>query len=191
MRGDDRALPRPAVHLTGRGPRATDTFHLVLAVVAVVAGVAGLVDEWLHDWSGLATRLSLQLPAWLVWGGALVAGAVHLVRRGQRAPWYRVWSLVEVLEEHDRLTLFVGRLGPRHDGLVVRRGETVTLDAQQVRGATSAYRLTTPSGEMTFTADAFLGRLTREPLDEAARRAGVTVAVTGDAGRIRTGAPVT
>lgn len=181
---DAFATPAPAVFLPGRGPRIGAALGPVLAVVAVVAGVVGLIDEALSGFTGEAVRRGTTYPAWLVWAGALVIGAVALVVRARRAPWYRGWSMVELSDRPDGIVLFVGRLGARHEGLTVRRGETVQLTASRQLRSTYKYVVTAPSGSMTFEADGFVQKLTMQPLEEAAARHGITVLTEGDAARI-------
>lgn len=186
-RGDAATTPVPAVFLSGRGPRVGAALTPVLAVVAVVAGVVGLGFEAVSGFTGTAERYGSTFPAWAVWAGAIALGGGALVVRARRAPWYRGWSMVEMVDRPDEVLLLAGRLGARHEGLVVRRGETVEIDAAHQLRTSYRYTVTAPSGAMTFTADGFVHRLTMQPLDDAAARHGITVVTTGEATRIRRG----
>ena len=183
-RGDAATTPTPALHLPGNGPRAGAALNLVVAVLAVVAGAVGLAVEATTGFTGTGQRYGTTFPMWVAWSAALVAGAAALVVRARRAPWYRGWSMLEVLDRPDGVVLFAGRLGARHAGLAVRRGETVEIDVEHQLRTTSRYTVTAPSGSMTFTADGFVHKLTMRPLEEVAARHGITVRTTGEATRI-------
>jgi hypothetical protein len=183
-RGDAFATPAPAVYLPGRGPRVGAALTPVLAVVGVVVGTVGLAYEAVSGFAGTGHRFGQTVPMWGAYGVILVASVVVLVRRARRAPWYRGWSMVEMQERPDGLVLFVGRLGARHEGLSVRRGETVMIAASGGLRSNYQYVVSAPSGSMTFAADGFIHKLTMEPLDEAAARHAITVVTSGDAERI-------
>ncbi|GIG41421.1 hypothetical protein [Cellulomonas phragmiteti] len=182
--GDAFATPAPAVYLPGRGPRLGAALTPVLAVVGIAAGAVGLVVEGMTGFAGDAQRFGTTFPLWVVWVGLVVMGAGAFVVRARRAPWYRGWSMVEMLDRPDGIVLFAGRLGARHEGLPVRRGETVELSGSGGLRSTYQYVVSAPSGSMTFTAEGFLHRLTMQPLDEAAARHGITVVTSGEAARI-------
>lgn len=184
-RGDAATTPAPAVFLPGMGPRLGSQLTPVLAVLALVAGVVGLVVEAVNGFSGTAERRGSEFPAWIMWAGALAFGVGFLVVQSRRAPWYRGWSMIEMLDRPDGIVLFAGRLGKNHEGLVVRRGETVEIAVAHQLRVTHEYVVTAPSGSMRFTADGFPKRLTMQPLDEAAARHGITVVTTGAASSIR------
>jgi len=183
-RGDAATTPAPAVFLPGRGPRVGAAMNTGLAVVGVVAGVVWIAVEATNGFEGTMQRGSVTFPAWLVGLLMVVAGAVALLVRARRAPWYRGWSMVEILDRPDGVVLFAGRLGARHEGLVVRRGETVEIAATHQLRTSYQYVVTAPSGELRFTADGFVHKLTMQPLEEAAARHGITVVTVGDAARI-------
>ncbi|WP_448630396.1 hypothetical protein [Cellulomonas soli] len=187
----DRTVPRPAILLTGRHRRSRGLLFATFAVLCMVGGTWGLAYEATHGWSGRGERWGQELPAWPFYLAYLVFGAVALLRRGRvYAPWYQRWSYVELVEDGG-LRLFVGRLGPRQDGLPVRRGETVTIDAR-LRGRPGHgvgrdydYRISAPAGELAFHAEGYIHRLTMEPLVSRADVWGITVATTGEATRIQ------
>lgn len=170
--------------LPGRGPRVGAALGPVLAVIGIAAGVVGLVAEAMSGFTGEAHRYGTTFPAWFVWAAALVIGVIALVVRARRAPWYKAWSMVELVDRPDGIVLFAGRLGARHEGLTVRRGETVELAASRQLRSTYKYVVTAPSGSMTFEADGYIQKLTMQPLEEAAAKHGITVVAAGDAGRI-------
>lgn len=182
--GDAFATPAPAIFLPGRGPRAGAALNTVLAVVGAVVGVVGLADETVSGFTGAGQRFGQTFPMWVVYVVILAVSVVALVRRARRAPWYRAWSLVEMLDRPDGLALFVGRLGARHEGLVVRRGETVMIAASGGLRSTYQYVVSVPSGSMSFTAEGFIHKLTMEPLEAAAARHAITVVTSGKAERI-------
>ncbi|MCC2315003.1 hypothetical protein [Cellulomonas xiejunii] len=183
-RGDAATTPTPAVFLPGRGARVGAAMNTGLAVVAIIAGVAWIAVEAATGFEGSMQRGSATLPAWLVGLLMVVVGAGALLLRARKAPWYRGWSMVEMLDRPDGITLFAGRLGARHEGLVVRRGETVEIAATHQLRTSYQYVVTAPAGEMRFTADGFVHKLTMQPLEEAAARHGITVVTVGDAARI-------
>ena len=183
-RGDAFATPAPAVYLPGRGPRAGAALNHVVAIVFVVVGSVGLAYEAVSGFIDTAQRFGQTFPMWLVYAAGLVFGVHALVQRARRAPWYRGWSMVEMLERPDGLVLFAGRLGARHEGLVVRRGETVAIAASGGLRASHQYVVSAPSGSMTFSADAFVHKLTMKPLEEAAARHAITIITSGTAERI-------
>lgn len=182
--GDAFGTPTPAVHLPGRGARIGAALTPVLAVVGVVGGVVGLAVETMSGFTGTGQRYGQTIPMWVVYAAILVMGTAALVQRARRAPWYRGWSMIEMVDRPDGIVLFAGRLGARHEGLAVRRGETVTIAASGGLRSTYQYVVTAPSGAMTFTADGYVHRLTMQPLEEAAVRHGITVVTTGEAARI-------
>jgi len=182
--GTDATTPVPAVHLPGRGPRIGAELTPALAVVGVVVGVAGLVLEAANGFTGTVDRRGSTFPAWSVWGLMLALSVGALVVRARRAPGYRGWSMIEMLERPDGVVLSAGRLGARHEGLHVRRGETVEIQTTPESRATHRYVVTAPAGSMTFRADGLVHRLTMAPLEEAAARHGITVVTTGGAARI-------
>lgn len=182
--GDTASRPSPAVYLPGAGPRAGTVLNMVVAVGALVGGVVGLVDEVRNGFTGTAQRYGSEFPAWLVFVGLIALGAGLLVQRARRAPWYRGWSMVEMVEAPDGIVLYAGRLGRRPEGLRVSRGETLTLGVEVERGARAHYVVSTRSGSMTFAADGYVHKLTMRPLEEAAARHGITILTTGDANRI-------
>ena len=183
--GDAATTPAPALFLAGTGPRLGSWLTPVLAVVAIVAGVVGLVVEALSGFSGTAQRRGTEFPAWVVWAAALAFGVGFFLVQARRAPWYRAWSMVEMLDRPDGIVLFAGRLGKNHEGLHVRRGETVEIAVSHQLRATYEYVVTAPSGSLRFTADGFPKRLTMQPLDEAAARHGITVVTTGAGTNVR------
>lgn len=172
------------MYLPGAGPRAGAALNLAFAVVATVVGAVGLVVEIGNGFTGTGQRYGTEFPVWVAWAAGLAIGVGMLVQRARRAPWYRGWSMVELVERPDGIVLLAGRLGARHEGVQVNRGETVTLSADVERGATCHYVVSTRSGSMTFSADGFVHKLTMRPLEEAAARHGITVLTTGDATRI-------
>ncbi|ADG73112.1 hypothetical protein Cfla_0193 [Cellulomonas flavigena DSM 20109] len=182
--GDTATHPSPAVYLPGPGPRAGAALNMVVAVGALVGGVVGLVVEVGNGFTGTAQRYGSEFPVWIVWAAGVALGGWMLVQRARRAPWYRGWSMIEMVERPDGIVLFVGRLGRRHEGLQVNRGETVTLSADQASRTTFHYVVSTRSGSMTFSADGYVHKLTMQPLEEAAARHGITVLTTGHADRI-------
>lgn len=188
-RGDAATTPAPAVYLPGRGSRAGAALNLVVAVLALVGGVVGLVVEAFAGFTGVGERRGTTFPMWVVYAGMVALGAGALVVRARRAPWYRGWSMLEVLDRPDGIVLFAGRLGARHEGLVVGRGETVEIAVEQQIRVTHRYTVTAPSGAMTFTADGFVHKLTMQPLDELAARHGITVVTSGEAARIGRAVP--
>ncbi|UCN14546.1 hypothetical protein [Cellulomonas iranensis] len=183
-RGDAATTPTPALHLPGSGPRAGAALNLVVAVLALVGGVVGLVVEAFSGFTGVGERRGTTFPMWVVYAAMVALGAAALVVRARRAPWYRGWSMLEVLDRPDGIVLFAGRLGARHEGLAVRRGETVEIAAEHQLRTSYRYTVTAPSGSMTFTADGFVHKLTMQPLEELAGRHGITVRTTGEAARI-------
>ena len=187
--GDTASKPSPAVYAPGLGPRFGVALNLAFAVLATVGGAIGLVVEAGHGFTGTAQRYGSEFPAWVVWAAGLALGVGMLVQRARRAPWYRGWSMVEMVERPDGIVLFVGRLGRRHEGLQVNRGETVTLSADGASRTTFHYVVSTRSGSMTFSADGYVHKLTMQPLEEAAVRHGITVLTTGDAARITRAVP--
>lgn len=178
-------MPVPALFLPGIGPRIGAGGNTTVYVLALVGGIVGLVYEAVNGFTGSAERRGATVPMWLVWGVAVAVGAGGLVSRARRAPWYRGWSMLEMLDRPDGITVFSGRLGARHEGLAVGRGETLTVDITRELRHTHRFVVTAPSGTMTFSADLMPHRATAQPLEEAAARHGITLVTTGAAERIR------
>ena len=177
---DVAATPTPAVLLPEGWTRVAAAVPTALGVL----GVVGLVLVALQGFTGTQEPAGAAYPAWLLLAAAVALAAGLVVARVRRAPWSRGWSLVELLEEPDGLVLFAGRLGASHEGLLVRRGESVELAATHVRRGRHRYVVTAPSGRMTFAADGLAHWLTMQPLEEAAARHRITVVTVGEAARI-------
>lgn len=178
---DDAATtPVPAVFLPQNWTRIAGALPTALGVL----GVVGLVLVALSGFSGTQEPAGATYPAWLMLAAAVALAGGLLAVRARRAPWSPAWSLVEMLERPDGVVLFAGRLGARHEGVAVHRGESVEIAATHVRRGRHQYVVTAPSGELRFAADGLAGWLTMQPLEEAAARHGITVVTVGEAAGI-------
>jgi hypothetical protein len=183
------SFPTPAILLQGkhRWSKGSDLGRRVVGVIALAGGVAGVSYEALNGWPWEVTFWGVvHLPMALAYGLIALVGLGALLGPDKRAPWYQMWSLVELFEQ-DGLRLVVGRLAADQPGLVVRRGETLEVHAElvhQARGGLErhyAFRLVAPAGVLELRTPVHIERLTMEPLEARARAWGITVTAHGDA----------
>lgn len=180
----DPTAPVPAVYFPQRRVRIAVAANAWVAGLVAVAGGVLLVLEAMAGFPDVGYRFGVAIPMGVVYAVLLVFGVGYLVAQARKGPGYRAWSLVELLDRPDGLVLRVGRLGPRHEGLLVRRGETIEIAASQGYRTSYLYVVTAPAGTMKFDADGYVHKLTMQPLEEAAARHGITVVTTGKAERI-------
>lgn len=96
-------------------------------------------------------------------------------------PSYQPWSYLEVIEEDGGLRIGAGRLGARHRGLLVRRGEVVELSAEATG---SVLVVSAPAGSFDVDVDVPFDELTAAPLEAVSRQLGIELRFTGAAAAI-------
>jgi len=92
--------------------------------------------------------------------------------------------MVEMVDRPAEIVLYAGRLGASHEGVAVRRGETVQLAITRLLRTSYRCDVRAPSGSMTFTPEGYAHKLTMRPLEEAVVRHGIALVTVGEAARI-------
>ena len=188
----ETTIPKPGLYFRpfeGSDSRRRSGCGALFGVVAVAIGALGMWSEWKVGFAGRSTYNFVPFPTWIAWAIALLFGLLALLGSSSkwgRPPWRDYWCLVAFLDEREGLRLFAGRLGEKHPGVLVLRGETVSIDARLVRQtvkgvATYEYVVSAPGGILAFRAEGRIESLTMARLVERALARGVRVTTSGAA----------
>jgi hypothetical protein len=184
--------PVPRIVLTGWRTRVWMPRPGRLFPVLLVAGGAwGLVVESRNGWTSTATWHLHEVPLGIVWGVAVLAGALLFVQRSSnpRPSWYRWWSFLDSWEEPGGVRLVSNRARADDPGVLVRPGDHVEVHATLIRRSQAervyAFRVVAPGGELGFEAPIYIEKLSMEPLQEIAARWRFTVSTHDEALRLR------
>ncbi len=190
-----KTLPEPGVYFRpfeGFDSKKHRGCGSIFGVAAVAIGGVGMWSEWRAGFAGRTSYDLIPLPTWIAWALAILIGLFALwasSSKSARPPWLEIWCLVAFLDEREGLRLFAGRLGGQQPGVLVRRGETVCIDARLIRktlkGVTTyEYVITAPGGRLVFRAEGRIEGLKMVRLDERARARGARVITSGAADAI-------